>query len=336
MIFPNEFVIVAPAVEHDSDAWHFRRANTVGASEIGMALGVSKYGGLLDLILTKRDLLAGKIERFDNDAMAAGRDAEATILKLARRKLDLDANHELAPGELLTFGNASATPDAVVIDAAGRVVATVEAKLDRARHDWQAVIDNGFGGLEAGDTRLLYFWQVQAQLHVTGCKVGYLAVWQVWAFYLIKIEADADAAAAIVAASDAAMAWVNDSLQRLPAATDADTLAALARTIKPAADETLTVDGEIAAALESYGQASAAIKALEIQQDAAKRIILAAHADAAKLQTASGFKSSFVAASTRNGIDTAKLTAELPDIAAAYQKTTSVSAGCRITSPKVK
>lgn len=336
MIYPNENAVVADAVPHDSDAWHLRRATTVGASEIGMALGVSNYGGLLNLVWQKRDLLAGKIERFDNDAMAAGRDAEETILRLARRKLDLDANHDLAPGEMLAFGNVSATPDALVVDAAGRVVATVEAKLDRARNDWQAVIDNGFGGLEAGDTRLLYWFQVQCQLHVTGCKVGYLAVWQVWSFFLIKIEADADAASAIAAAADATMAWVNDSLQRLPAATDADSLAALARGIKPATDETLTVDGEVADALEAYASASAAIKAIELQQDAAKRIILTAHAAGAKLQSAAGYKSSFVAASTRNSIDTAKLAADYPDIAAAYQKTTSVSASCRITAPKTK
>ncbi len=50
-----------PAHRHGSDAWLIERGNTIGASEIGMVIGVSPYGGLLDLVTRKRAALAGNL-----------------------------------------------------------------------------------------------------------------------------------------------------------------------------------------------------------------------------------------------------------------------------------
>jgi uncharacterized FAD-dependent dehydrogenase len=47
-------------MERDTDAWHKQRGETIGASEIAQAIGVSPYGGLLSLVQRKRDLRAGK------------------------------------------------------------------------------------------------------------------------------------------------------------------------------------------------------------------------------------------------------------------------------------
>lgn len=333
--YPNSAVRAVPTHDKSSVAWLTERGNTIGASEIGMAIGVSKYGGLLDLIANKRAQRSGAATHSDSPAMADGRDAESAILAMAFRRLSV-LDLEMHAGEAVRDMVLSATPDAVLVDRTGLVVATVEAKLDRSRTDWSAVEDGDFSRLTAPDLRLAYWWQVQHQLKVTGCSFGYLAVWSVYDLTVIRIEADAEAAAVIEQAAYSADAWIGHPDGAFPEPSIADTLSAVASSIRPATDEALTVDGDIAADIEQYAAAAAAIKTLEEQQDAAKRRILAAHASSAKLQTASGFKSSFVAASVRSGLDTKRLTEELPDIAAKYAKTTEVSASCRITAPRAK
>ena len=206
--------------ERDSDAWHKQRGETIGASEIAQAIGVSPYGGLLSLVQRKRDLRAGIVERFDNDAMADGRDAEDTILRMAARRLNATADAsgalQLMPGVLVVDGPISATPDGVLVDDNNVVDAVVEAKLDRGRNDWQDVAERGFAGLLPGDVRLAYWWQVQQQMRVTGAARGYLAVWTVYSYHLIEIAADAAAHAAIDAAAAAVTAWIVDAEGRLP------------------------------------------------------------------------------------------------------------------------
>lgn len=318
----------------DSREWHAARAETVGASEVGVVLGVSPYGGLLGLVLDKRDALAGNPRIWDSEAMALGRLAEDFILDHAETLI----GQKVIAGEAVRdpFVPVSATPDGLVIDAAGVVVATVEAKLDRARLDWEEVIANGFAHLDGRDARLAYWWQVQTQLRVTGAEKGYLAVWTVYAFHLIEIAPDLEAFAVIDEAATTAIAWVNHPDQLLPVATDADALSTLARTINPASEGPLEVDGEVAEAIETYSQINAEIKVLEERQDAAKRVILEAHRSASKLATAAGFKSSFSDASERVSFDAKAFGEAHPDLLAQYQKTTKVSASCRVTAPKAK
>ena len=306
-----------PVHKHGSEAWLIERGNTIGASEVGMVIGVSPYGGLLELVQRKRAALAGNVEQNDSPAMADGRDAEDTILRMARRRIG--APHlKMRTGEAVAIGRASATPDAILIDEDNVVIALVEAKLDRSRTDWSTVADGNFSDLQPGDLRLTYWWQVQQQLRVTGCASGWLAVWTVYEFHLIYIEADAEAAATIDKAIAAAWKWVAHPKGLLPAPTDADSLAAIAASIKPKSEEAKQVDE------------------LEAEQSAIKRRLLIAHADAAALVTADGFKSSFVAATSRRSVDTKRLQAERPDVAEEYTRTTEVSAGCRVTAPRAK
>lgn len=345
--YPNKFARPVPQHERDSDAWHVERGRTIGASEVAQALGVSPYGGLLSLVQRKRDALAGLVHRFDTEAMADGRDAEEFVLRMAARRLGarMEDNGPLLmmAGEAICevddagkVGPLSATPDGVLVNEQGTVVRTVEAKLDRSRSDWNEVAVNGFAHLEAGDLRLAYWWQVQAQLRLTGCVVGYLAVWTGYATHLIEVAADASAAEAIDAAGAAAMAWVHDAAGRLPAATDADDLAAIARAVRPAVDAAVEVDGDEAAALDAYVALGKQIDELEAQRDAAKRVILEAHNRGTKLVAASGARSSYLAGSVRNAIDTKRLQEEQPDIAARYTKTTTTAATCRVTVAKRK
>ena len=324
-----------PVHKHGSEAWLIERGNTIGASEIGMVIGVSPYGGLLDLVTRKRAALAGTVDQNDSPAMADGRDAEETILRMARRRIG--APHlKMRSGEGVATGRASATPDAILVDDTGLVVATIEAKLDRSRTDWSAVADGNFSDLQPGDLRLAYWWQVQMQLRVTGCASGWLAVWTVYDFHLIYIDADVDAANTIDTAVAAAWKWVTNSKGLLPAPTDADSLAAIAASVKPKTDEPRQVDGDLADRIERYAAINVQIAELEREQETIKRALLVAHNDAAALVTANGFKSTFVAASSRRSVDTKRLQAERPEVAEEFTRTSDVSAGCRVTAPRAK
>jgi predicted phage-related endonuclease len=324
-----------PVHKHGSEAWLIERGNTIGASEVGMVIGVSPYGGLLELVQRKRAALAGNVEQNDSPAMADGRDAEDTILRMARRRIG--APHlKMRTGEAVAIGRASATPDAILIDEDNVVIALVEAKLDRSRTDWSTVADGNFSDLQPGDLRLTYWWQVQQQLRVTGCASGWLAVWTVYEFHLIYIEADAEAAATIDKAIAAAWKWVAHPKGLLPAPTDADSLAAIAASIKPKSEEPKQVDGDLADDIARYVAIGKQVDELEAEQSAIKRRLLIAHADAAALVTADGFKSSFVAATSRRSVDTKRLQAERPDVAEEFTRTTEVSAGCRVTAPRAK
>jgi predicted phage-related endonuclease len=339
LTLPNPKAVALPTFTKDAAEWHAARGNTLGASEVARAIGVSPYGGLLGLILSKRDLRAGIMPPAGNEAMAEGRDAEEVVLKIARRKLALPAPLELRPNEVaFAEGPVSATPDALIYEVeGGRVVATVEAKLDRSRGtDWSAVEDGNFSGLAAGDLRLAYWWQVQTQLMVAGCSEGWLAVWTVYAFHLIRIEASPEAAGIIRQVAASVMGWVTDAAGRLPDATETDALEDIARTISPKAEGPIEAPPEVAAALDRYVALGAEIKALEAEQDAAKRIILEAHAMGAKLAAPSGVKSTFSPASERVSLDTKGLEAAHPEIAAGFRKVTMVSAGCRVTAPRSK
>ena len=343
--YPNA-VREIPVHEHGSKAWLIERANTLGASELGKALGVSPYGGLLSLVIDKRQALAGNPEVISSDAMQDGQDAEDTVLRMAWRRLQQLAGGayystpqpEMVKGTAIALGAVSATPDALIIESeTSNAVSLIEAKLDRSRNtDWTEVLENGFGHLSGADLRLNYWWQVQTQLYVSGLSVGYLAVWTVFNFYLIEIEADEAAADVIAQVGPTVMAWVTDSADRLPAPTDADGLRTIASTVRPASEGPIEVDGEVAEALAAYVSLGKQIDALDEQRDAAKRIILSAHNAGAKLASADGIKSSFIAASERMSIDTKKLETDHPALMADYRKVTQVSASCRVTAPRSK
>lgn len=331
-------VELVPVHAHGSKAWLVERGNTVGASEVGKAIGVSPYGGLLSLVLDKRKAVSGNPDVVTSEAMQDGQDAEATILRMAWRRLtEYGPDHTLEPGEAIKVGHCSATPDGLIVNKDGLVVALIEAKLDRSRGtDWHEVTEMGFGHLSGTDMRLSYWWQVQQQLALTGARVGYLAVWTVFDFHLISIEADDDAAAVIETAAASVMAWVNDPAERLPAPTDADSLRTIAGTVRPASEGPIEVGADVAAALAAYVSLGKQIDALEEQRDAAKRIILEAHNAGAKLTSADGIKSSYIAASERVSIDTKALEADHPTIVAGYKKVSQVAASCRVTAPRVK
>lgn len=335
--FPKTVELV-PVHPHGSREWLVERGNTVGASELGKAIGVSPYGGLLSLVVSKRKAQAGAPEVNNTEAMADGQDAEDTILRMAWRRLsEYGPEHTLEPGFAIKQGVASCTPDGLVVNSERRAVALIEAKLDRSRHtNWSEVLEDGFGHLSGQDLRLSYWWQVQMQLHLTGLSVGYLAVWTVYDFHLISIERDERCGAVIEAACESVMAWVKQPAGLLPAPTDADGLRTIASTVKPAVDGLIEVDGEVALAMASYVSLGKQIDALEDERNAAKRIILDAHNKGTKLATMDGIKSAYVAESERVSIDTKALEKDHPELVAAYRKVVVIAPSCRVTAPRGK
>ena len=346
----NEKTVALPPAHHGSAEWQLGRANHIGASEVGAVLGVSKWGGLLDIVRTKRQLREGIIEENDNDAMAFGRDFEEFIIRAGMRKLGITTMTSPIAwtlSESLACGSVSATPDALILDVTRlsadgieTVIAPFEAKVDRSGADWQQVNEFGFGDLEPGDVRLQYYLQCQAQLYVTGCAKGYLCVATGLGYdriHLLEIHADAETQATIVEACDAAIAWVNDSAGRWPAASDTDSLASLAATIQPKRnDDSLLVAGEVEAAMEEYVDLGRSKKNIEERQEALKKVIVAHHAESAKLHTASGVKSSFSAESSKEAFDAKAFEEAQPSVAAQYRKTVTRSGGATITAPRTK
>lgn len=346
----NQKTVALPAAHHGSAEWQLGRANHIGASEVAAVLGMSKWGGLLDIVRTKRQLREGIVEENDNDAMAFGRDFEEFIIRAGMRKLGITTMSSpiaWSLSESLACGAVSATPDALILDvtrlnAEGveTVVATFEAKVDRSGADWQQVNEFGFADLEPGDIRFSYYLQVQAQLYVSGCEKGYLCVATGLGYdriHLIEIFADADTQKSIVEACEAAIAWVNDSAGRWPAASDSDSLASLAATIRPkGGEESLLVVGEVEAAMEEYVDLGRSKKNIEERQEQLKKIIVAHHAEGAKLHTASGVKSSFSAESSKEAFDAKAFEEANPALAAKYRKTVTRSGGAVITAPRAK
>lgn len=346
----NQKTIALPPAIHGSAEWQLGRSHHIGASEVAAVLGVSKWGGLLDIVRTKRNLRAGIIEDNDNDAMAFGREFEEFIIRAGMRKLGITTMSSPIAwtlSESLACGAVSATPDALIVDVTQTnaegietVVATFEAKVDRSGADWQQVNEFGFADLEPGDIRLAYYLQVQSQLYVSGCKKGYLCVATGLGYdriHLIEIFADAETQATIVEAAEAALAWVNDSSGRWPAASDSDSLATLAATIRPkGGEESLLVVGEVEAAMEEYVDLGRSKKNIEERQEQLKKIIVAHHAEGVKLHTASGVKSSFSAESSKEAFDAKAFEEANPALAAKYRKTVTRAGGAVITAPRAK
>lgn len=317
-----------PPLPRDTPEWHAVRAQSVGASEIAMALGCSAHGGLLDLVLRKRLAAQGKAAQRDTDELAEGRVMEGAIIELAAMRL---RRRMLIPGGCAivaspayhhpTCPDLTATPDGL-IDAnwpkdPDDIIATLETKRDRSGANWSEIERDGWRVLMPGDLRLAYWWQVQTQLAVTGCPVGYLAVHTAYETHLIQVDADPAAAEKIVATARAVMAWVRSGLN--PAPTDADTLAAIAATVHTTAGD-LPADDVTAAAIDAYVAASAAAKAADARLEEAKRRLAMTFAvtGAKRLVAPSGASALWVATKASERIDANALRAAEPEIAKRY------------------
>lgn len=327
----NTKAVRLPVFAHGGKEWQLSRAKTIGASEVAAVMGRSKYRGLLSVVQTKRDLLNGIVEEKDSQVMFEGRMAEEFIIKMAANELGTT----IAPGEALGDGPMSATPDGLVIQD-GLVTAPVEAKLERSGADWSAVADGTtpWDTLPAGDIRGMYYLQVMAQMALTGCSHGYLAVWTTYEFHLIRIERNDALITEISQACYDAIEWVIDEEGRWPEAGPGDSPFALAQTISPASDEAVTVDGEAAEAMSEYVRLGEEIDTLDALRTAAKKRVIAAHASSSVLIGPDGIRSKFNGPGTRSSVDTKMLKTMYPEIAAVVTKVSTTEGTCTIRRGK--
>lgn len=329
--YPNTKATRLPVFAHGGKEWQLSRANTIGASEVAAVMGRSKYRGLLSVVQTKRDLLKGIVEEKDSQVMFEGRVAEEFILKMASHELGTT----IAPGEALGYGPMSATPDGLVIQD-GLVTAPVEAKLERSGADWSAVADGTtpWDALPAGDIRGMYYLQAMAQIALTGCTHGYLAVWTTYEFHLIRIERNDLVIIDISTACYDAMEWVNDEQGRWPTAGPGDSPFALAQTISPARDEAVAVEGDAAEAMSEYVRLGEEIDTLDALRTEAKKRVIAAHAASSVLIGPDGIRSKFNGPGKRSSVDTKMLKTIYPEVAAAVTKETTTEGTCTIRRGK--
>jgi len=324
--YPNADAKRLPVLPHGSKEWQLARARTIGASEVASVMGRSKYRGLIGVVQGKRDLLAGIVEENDTQVLYEGRMAEEFILKMAAARLGVTIH----AAEGIVDGACSATPDGLILDGI-KAEATVEAKLERSGADWTVT---NFSELPAGDIRGMYYLQLQAQLAVSGCAYGYLAVWTTYELHVIRIERDEEVIAAIRQACQDAIDWVLHPEAAWPEPAAADSPFSVARTIVPASEEAMTVDGEVAEAMAEYirlGEEADTIEALRCE---AKKKVIRAHAMSANLVTTDGIKSKFTGPSKRSSIDSKMLKAMYPEVAAVVTKESTTEGTCTIRRGK--
>jgi len=156
IIFPNN-VQVIHTWRHGSKEWLIERGFTVGASEIGKALGVSPYGGLLSLVIDKRKAHMGNPDVVSSEAMQDGQDAEATVLRMAWRRLqnieggicEATATPEMVPGYPVALGVVLAVVGAALIGQVG-------GRLGQALHRVAVGSQRAADGLGEGGTGRLH------------------------------------------------------------------------------------------------------------------------------------------------------------------------------------
>lgn len=146
-----------------SPEWHAARSQTIGASEMAAACGLSPYQTPLELYLRKR----GEIPPVeDNDAMRMGRLLEPVV----KAEFIRSSGIALADPNPMMFRHPehellSATPDGIIDD-----VTLFEAKTAswRMKGEW--------GDEYTDDVPTQYLVQTQAQMSVMGADLVHLAV----------------------------------------------------------------------------------------------------------------------------------------------------------------
>jgi len=341
---------ILPDLPRDTNAWYEARAQSIGASEVAMALGCSKYGGLSDLVMRKRDAIEGRFDDTDSEQLAEGREYEAAIVAVAGRRIktrpefaDLRSLRTIAPSP--SFASVSdprltATPDGLLVDDDSAIVAVIEAKRDRSGADWKEVAEYGWGTVPAGDLRLQYLIQIQTQMLVTGARFGILAVHTGFDTYLLRVHPDAEMQSAIAAAVPVVWRWILSPSGELPPLTACDSDDAANARLRGRKDQVEEPPEAIAAAMRTYAEASAAIKPLEAAKKAAGGVVRRFYTttDAKRLQTVDGYKANLVIMGPQVKFD---LKAALLDPAVApllkpYLDHQTPAAQVRITAPGQK
>lgn len=345
--------IILPDYPRDTQEWYAARARSIGASEIAMALGCSRYGGLCDLVTRKREALAGRFDDSDSDQLAEGRAYESAIVAVVARRLrtrpefaDLSSMFVTAPAPSYAHPDEprlTATPDGVLVSTTSSnpvVDGVLETKRDRSGADWKEVAKYGWDSVPAGDLRLQYLIQVQTQILVTGARFGLLAVHTGFDTHVIRVAPDPAMHAVILAAVPTVWRWIEEPTGALPPLDACDSDAAVNARLRGRQDATETPPEHVADAIRAYASASAALKPLEAAKATASAVVRRYYTetDAKRLATADGYAANLVVMPPAQRFD---LTAALanPDLApilSQYITHEDRAAQVRITAPKGK
>jgi len=235
---------IEAAGEQGSPQWVVARRQWLGASDVGAMLGVSPYQTKLGLWASK----TGRYEQAETLAMRLGRRMEPVIIGLYEEAVGV-----VVERHPLTYQHDDCPYLAASLDGTARVdgaVRVVEVKhlSHRAGRELAAWRDNPTPG-ERG-VMACYWWQVQAQLAVTGLRRGDLVILADKQLEVEPIERNEDAVAHIEA--EAWKFWTEHVLPDRPPHVDDRDVHVLADmhpaggggAIIVAPDDTLTLDVE--------------------------------------------------------------------------------------------
>lgn len=248
------------AVEYGSDAWQAERAHYVGASEMPLVLGVSEYGGPLDLFLQK----TGQMTVETTPAMRRGHIYEPAI----------------CADFLLNFPECTTETRGTVAHPQGDFL---RATVDRILHT-----PHGTGILEAKNVtpRFMHLYgetgsdqapldkvaQIQTQMEVLDLPWGYIAVNFGFELRWYFIERDREIGAGLVDAAHDFMQHVRQGVPPEPLPS-VDTYEAITRRFANPNQVTLDADEETAAIISEFRDVKAAKKAAEDREEELKSVL---------------------------------------------------------------
>lgn len=301
----NTAVVFADTRDMSRDKWLEARRNGIGGSDAAAIMGANPYASPLAVYADK---IGAAPDKETSEAMRQGTDLEAYVAErftdatgIKLRRVNRIFQHPEYPWMLANI-------DRDVVGGDGGFEAKTTNILNK--HDF-----------ENGEVPLNYMWQCQHYMAVTGAPYWYLAVLVLGkAFHVFRIDRD-DALIdrLIQAEQEFWLEHVEKRVPPLPTGSDADdaALEAIYPESQAGSDADLT---DVNDALNLIELLKADKAKLETRIRAAEDEIKAVLGNRERGTTA-GWSVSWKS-STRSTVDTKRLRAELPEIAAQYTNTT--------------
>lgn len=310
-------VVIAKTDSISHDSWLNFRAKGIGGSDAAAVCGMSRYSSPLDIFLQKT---GRKPAEPDNEAMYFGRLLEPVIRAEFSRRAGLTVTECPFMFGFKEFPFMVANIDGVVTENDG-----AKALLEIKTTNSFAVTKD----IEEGGLPVEWFLQIQHYLAVCDLPTAYLAVLIGGNnFQYQRIERDEDTIQTIIALES--HFWNEYVLKDVPPpATSNDDLAALYPNSK---SETISLPKEADELVAQYLEIKKAEDDIKTAKSECENKLKAFLKNSESGTTQSGFTVSWKSYS-QNRIDSAKLKAEMPDIAAKF---TTQSHGRKFTVTETK
>lgn len=299
----NKAKIFANTKSMSREEWLAARRNGVGGSEAAAIMGASPWATALSIYVDK---IGQAPEKDETEAMRQGSDLEAYVAQrfteetgLKLKRTNCIYQHPEHPWMLANI-------DRDVVGDAGGFEAKTTNLLNKS-------------DFEGGEVPLTYMWQCQHYMAVTGAPYWYLAVLVLGkAFHIFRIDRDETLIRQLIESEREF--WeehVEKKIPPLPTGTEADDEAI--KVIYPKASEAKEADlTEVEDTLNRIELLKSDKKLLERRIAEAEEVVKLAMKTHEK-----GFSERWKvswANQVKNSVDTKRLKAEQPDIAAAYMR----------------